>query len=87
MGPPGHVTDVGDGPSGACFWFWDLWTGGQFFCFGDLWWVGSDPGEPLWDPAEALETLRSLCVALCGDKVRTNFLSDSDADEATYIHS
>ena len=25
---------------------------------------------------EALETLGTLCVALCGDKVRTNFLSD-----------
>ena len=56
------VVAMADGPSGACYGRrgWALRgmfflvlgqrTGGQFFCFGDLWWVGSDPGEPLWDP-------------------------------------
>ena len=39
MGPPGHVFGFGTyGRVGSCF------------GFGDLWWVGSDPGEPLWDP-------------------------------------
>ena len=73
MGPPGHVTDVGDGPSGACFWFWDLWTGGFFFfvlgTYGG--WVATL--ENPFGTLEALETLGTLCVALCGDKVRTNF--------------
>ena len=38
MGPPGHITDVGDGPSGACFWFWGPMDGWVFifFGFGDL---------------------------------------------------
>ena len=68
MGPPGHVTDGGDGPSGACF----------FLFLGR---VGSDPGEPL-GTLEALENplgpcgglgepLGTLCVALCNTKVRT----------------
>ena len=72
MGPPGHVTDVGDGPSGACFWFWDLWTGGQFLVLGTYGgWVATL--ENPFGTLEALETLGTLCVALCGDKVRTNF--------------
>ena len=71
MGPPGHVTDVGDGPSGACFWFWDLWTGGQFLVLGTYGgWVATL--ENPFGTLEALETLGTLCVALCGDKVRTN---------------
>ena len=73
MGPPGHVTDVGDGPSGACFWFWDLWTGGQFLVLGTYGgWVATL--ENPFGTLEALETLGTQCVALCGDKVRTNFL-------------
>ena len=83
MGPPGHVTDVGDGPSGAWFWFWDLWTGGQFLAWGTYGgWVATLENpfgtlEALENPfgtLEALETLGTLCVALCGVKVRTNFL-------------
>ena len=45
MGPPGHVTDVGDGPSGACFWCWgplDLF----FFWFWGR--MGRDPGCLCW---------------------------------------
>ena len=74
MGPPGHVTDVGDGPSGACFWFSDLWTGGDFFSGGGGTyggWVATL--ENPFGTLEALETLGTLCVALCGDKVRTVF--------------
>ena len=69
MGPPGHVTDVGDGPSGAWFCFWNLWTGGQFLVLGTCGgWVATL--ENPFGTLEALETLGTLCVALCGDKVR-----------------
>ena len=73
MGPPGHVTDVGDGPSGACFWLggpMDGWV--VFFVLGTYGgWVATL--ENPFGTLVALETLGTLCVALCGDKVRTNF--------------
>ena len=75
MGPPGHV--FGFGTYGRVGSFLVLGTYGG--------WVATL--ENPFGTLEALETLGTLCVALCGDKVRTNFLSDSDADEATYTHS
>ena len=66
MGPPGHV--FGFGTYGRVF-FFVLGTYGG--------WVATL--ENPFGTLEALETLGTLCVALCGDKVRTNFLSALDA--------
>ena len=61
MGPPGHV--FGFGTYGRV---------GSFFVLGTYGgWVATLE-NPL-GTLEALETLGTLCVALCGDKVRTNF--------------
>ena len=62
MGPPGHV--FGFGTYGRV---------GSFFVLGTYGgWVATL--ENPFGTLEALETLGTLCVALCGDKVRTNFL-------------
>ncbi len=61
MGPPGHV--FGFGAYGRV---------GSFFVLGTYGgWVATL--ENLFGTLEALETLGTLCVALCGDKVRTIF--------------
>ena len=90
MGSIGRYTDVGDGPSGACYgrrgWAlrgmvlvlgpMDGWA--VFFVLGTYGgWVATL--ENPFGTLEALETLGTLCVALCGDKGRTNFLSDRSA--------
>ena len=62
MGPPGHV--FGFGTYGRVGSFLVLGTYGG--------WVATL--ENPFGTLEALETLGTLCVALCGDKVRTNFL-------------
>ena len=62
MGPPGHGFGFGTyGRVGSCF---VLGTYGG--------WVATL--ENPFGTLEALETLGTLCVALCGVKVRTNFL-------------
>ena len=61
MGPPGHV--FGFGTYGRVGSFLVLGTYGG--------WVATL--ENPFGTLEALETLGTLCVALCGDKVRTNF--------------
>ena len=59
MGPPGHVTDVGDGPSGACFWFWGNGRVGSFFVLGTYGgWVATL--ENPFGTLEPLETLGAL---------------------------
>ena len=61
MGPPGHV--FGFGTYGRV---------GSFFVLGTYGgWVATL--ENPFGTLEALETLGTLCVALCGDKLRTNF--------------
>ena len=60
MGPPGHV--FGFGTYGRVGSFLVLGTYGG--------WVATL--ENPFGTLEALETLGTLCVALCGDKVRTN---------------
>ena len=61
MGPPGHV--FGFGTYGRVGSFLVLGTYGG--------WVATL--ENPFGTLEALETLGTLCVALCGDKVRTIF--------------
>ena len=83
MGSIGRYTDVGDGPSGACYGRRGWALRGMFLVLGpmDGWAVffvlGTYGGwvatlENPFGTLEAVETLGTLCVALCGDKVRTN---------------
>ena len=61
MGPPGHV-----------FGFRTYGRVGSFFVLGTYGgWVATL--ENPFGTLEAVETLGTLCVALCGDKVRTIF--------------
>ena len=63
MGPPGHVFGFGTyGRVGIFFFVLGTYGG----------WVATL--ENPYGTHEALETLGTLCVALCGHKVRTNFL-------------
>ena len=78
------VVATADGPSGACYGRrgWALRgmfflvlgqrTGGHFFVLGTYGGWVETLGNPL-GTLEAPETLVTLCVALCGDKLRTNF--------------
>ena len=43
--------------------------------------------ENPFGPLEAMETLGTLCVALCGDKVRTKFLSNPWGQDPIVVHS
>ena len=74
MGPPGHV--FGFGTYGRV---------GSFFVLGTYGgWVATL--ENPFGTLEALETLGTLCVALCGNKVRTNVLT-SQARGSRRTHS
>ena len=61
MGPPGHVFGFGTYGRVGSFLVWGTYGG----------WVATL--ENPFGTLEALETLGTLCVALCGDKVRTIF--------------
>ena len=60
MGPPGHVFGFGTYGRVSIFFVLGTYDG----------WVATL--ENPFGTLEALETLGTLCVALCGDKVRTN---------------
>ena len=65
MGPPGHVFGFGSYGRVGCFLVWGTYGG----------WVATL--ENPFGTLEALETLGTLCVALCGNKVLTSYMSMS----------